>query len=133
MKITFRIHPDAATFIRRNKLRAEDGREMVLQLYAFHQLPQESAPEIRTLEQATKFAEANMAVIPPNAVFRWAVGSNFRESVPNSDIQLVDGIPFHLPEDINQIIGDRELVLDNGRLRFEPDFEPFSKLPLDKV
>jgi hypothetical protein len=131
MKIIFRVRSDAATFIRNNRLRSEDGREMVVQLYAFHELPNESTAHIRTVEQATEFAEANMASVPSNATFRWAVGSNFRDSVRSSDIHSVNGIPFHLTENMNRMIGDRELILDNGKLRFEPDFQPFSKLPLD--
>lgn len=133
MKITFHIHPDAAAFIRKNELRSKDGREMVMQLYAFHHLPPELTRQIKSVEEATKFAEANMTSVPQGTVFRWAVGSNFRDSLRASDIRLVDGIPFHVPETINRIIGDRQLVLDNGKLRFEPDFEPFSHLPMDEA
>jgi len=131
MKIAFRIRPDAAAFIRKHKLHGEGGRQMVMQLYAFHQLPPESTAHIRNDDQATGFAEANMASAPSNAVFQWAVGSNFRDSVPSSDIHSVDGVPFHLPDYINRIIGSRQLVLDNGKLRFDPDLKPFTKLPLD--
>lgn len=133
MKINFRIHPDAAAFILKNGLRSEDGREMVIQLYASYRLRPDATDNIRTVEEATKFAEASLGSIPPNAVFRWAVGSNFRDSVSNFDVHSVDGVPFHLPEEINRIIGDRELVLDKGKLRFEPDFEPFSNLPLGET
>jgi hypothetical protein len=126
MKISFRIRPDAADFIRKNKLRSVDGREMVIQLYAFHQLPPESTAHIATLEQAIDYAHTNMQSLPASDLFRWAVGSNFRDSFPSSDIHCVEGIPFHLPEDTNRIIGNRELILDDGNLRFVPDLEPFN-------
>jgi hypothetical protein len=130
MKIDFRISPTAADFIRDNKLQSADGREMVIQLYASLQVWPEPTAEIATLEQAIDYAQKNMQSLPSRGLFRWVVGSNFRDSVPSSDIHWVEGIPFDLPEDINRTIGSRELVLDDGKLRFEPDFEPFSyKLP----
>ena len=130
MKIDFRISPAAADFIRKNKLRSADGREMVIQLYAFLQVSPEPTAEIATLEQAMDFAQTNMQSLPSGGLFRWAVGSGFRDSIPDSDIHWVEGIPFDLPEDINRTISNRELVFDDGNLRFEPDFEPFSyKLP----
>src|SRR5438105_4222067 len=124
MKIDFRVSADAADFIRKNKLRADDGRAMVIQLYAVLQKPNDSTVRMETLEQAIEHAEREIQSLPSSGIFRWVVGSNYRDSIPPEDVHVVEGIPFDLPEDINRMIGDRELIVESSELRFEPDLEP---------
>ena len=126
MKIEMMISRNAADFIRAHKLKGPAGEPMVVQLFGALDPSPLTQTNFPTLEEAVAAAEKAAGTLYPDVRFRWVIGANYRSAVPEEDIHQVDGIPFHLPEQINAIIGNRTLVLAEGRLEFVPDLPPFS-------
>lgn len=53
---------------------------------------------------------------------RWIVWIAESGSVPASHLREIKGIPFAVPDELVAVVGDRELILENGTLRFEPEY-----------
>ncbi len=60
--------------------------------------------------------------LPARASARWIVWIGNSGSVPSLHLRKIEGIPFAVPEEVIALIGDRELVLHDGSLRFEPEY-----------
>lgn len=73
------------------------------------------------IQQGRKY----FANLPSIVRLRWSVVTAQAHRFPEHDLHEISGLMFYLPEDTMDAIGTRELVLDGGVLRFQPDLQPF--------
>ena len=84
----------------------------------------EGAP---SLERYKGQADDLYRALPNQLTVRWLAWIGDGSSVPRSHIHYVEGIPVAAPGQVLSGIGERELILDQGDLRFEPEFGEFQK------
>jgi hypothetical protein len=124
MKIQFSVSLAAKGYIREHWQNTDDSEPMLVTLggYLDQQPPNldGATPINEVIEHGRKFLES-----VKRPMFQWIVEAADKNGVAPAHIHTVDGILFALTEETITLIGDRELILDNGRLRFEPDLDRF--------
>ena len=70
-------------------------------------------------------AKKAIAGLPSEILVDYMIGTKELDRVPQEDVHLVNGIKCYLSDDQVEAIGAREIVLDNGVLRFEPKLDAF--------
>jgi hypothetical protein len=127
MHMGFRIRPSAAEFIR--KRFESESTEMVLVVIEFvagsvRELDGEDWDK-RPTQDLEKLAQQRVRELPSKMMIEYAISIEQLSRVPAQYVCVIDGIKCCLPDELIETIGKRDIVLDNGVLRFEPPLEPY--------
>ncbi len=127
MKIPLRISSSAVEFI--NQMFARHSSEMVLVVTGLVvgslKTLDGDALEGRPFEDIVEEGRKLVGSLPSKVMVEYVMGTKELDRVPQKDVHIVNGIKCYLPDYLVREIGTREIVLDNGALRFEPRLEPF--------
>jgi hypothetical protein len=126
MNIPLRIAPAAADFIR--KKFDEASEESVLVIAGFvrgtHKIWEAEDWEALSLGEIQQIAKTSAAELPAKLLVDYYVSTNELKRAPPQDVHVVDGIKCFLPAEMIAMLGEREIVLDNGELRIDPPLAP---------
>jgi hypothetical protein len=126
MQIRLRISPSAAEFI--NKTFEGQSREKVLVVTGYVvgslRTMDGDAWDKRPLQDMIEEGRQLIDSLPAKMMVEYYISTQDIGRLPQEDIHVVDGIKCYLPDRIIRLIGSREIVLDDGKLRFEPGLEP---------
>lgn len=119
MERLFHISSEASEHIRR--LYADSRQELVVFIGARVQDSAMAAERYKSADIAVVNGTAKFARLPPNLRAQLSIWTDKKEGVASDDLHSVDGFLFAVPLELLKIIGERELVLRNGELCFEPN------------
>jgi hypothetical protein len=126
MNISLRITPAAAEFIR--KMLNDASEESVLVIAGVIRGTRKtfSGDEWKALAPGEILQMARTAVgnLPAKLFVDYYVGTKALGRVVSENVHVIEGIKCYLPEEMIAILGDREIVLNNGVLQFEPQLVP---------
>jgi hypothetical protein len=124
--IQFRVSRAAADYIRQYWQTPGDVKQLVVVIQA--ELAQSTVvmDGSHSLDAIVDHGRKFFESLPSRLRVRWSIGAAQRNRFPDSDIHVVDGVLFYLPAEMISLIGNRELILDSGELRFEAKLEPFT-------
>jgi hypothetical protein len=61
--------------------------------------------------------------LPSSITVEYQISTSDLKRLPPDDIYIVNGIKCYLPDDIRKMVERREVVLENGRLQFQPTLQ----------
>ena len=122
MQVSLRIGPSAAEFI--NKMFEGQSEEMALVVTGFVLGTLRTWEDTRPLQEIVDAGRKLASSLPSKIMVEYVIGTKELKRLPQEDVHIVNGIKCYLPDQIIRLIGSREIILDNGKLRFEPKLEP---------
>ena len=126
MSVSLRISPAAAEHI--GKMFEAYAEEMAVVLMGVVAGTLKTVdgddPDRPSLAEMAEDGKRLASSLPSKITVEYAIGIKALARLPAEDIHTVDGIKCYLPNQIIELVGSREIVLDNGKLRFEPRLEP---------
>jgi hypothetical protein len=127
MSGTLRIRESAASFIR--QMVRDEPAEMVIVVTGVV-LGTSGAldPEIdwkdRSASELADMGRRMLSNLPPTLEVKYVIGMKELERVPREEVRAIDGVKCFIPAHLLALIGDREIVVREGALVFEPDPPP---------
>ncbi len=61
--------------------------------------------------------------LPSRIMVEYQINTSDLKRLPPDDIYIVNGIKCYLPDEVRNMVEGHEVVLQNGRLQFEPKLE----------
>src|SRR5262245_7707057 len=126
MTVRLRIAPSVVDFIR--SMFEDASEELVLVIAGAVRGTHKKLPgddwETRPFEEILHIARTEASNLPSNVLIDYYVGTKELTRVPIEDVHVVDGIKCYLPSEIIDLLGGREIVLENRVLRIEPELAP---------
>jgi len=126
MKVSLRISPAAAKHI--GKMFEAYAEEMAVVITGFVAGTLKTVdgdnPDTPSLAEIAEGGKKLASSLPSKITVEYAIGTKALARLPANDVHTVEGIKCYLPNQIIELVGSREIVLDNGTLRFEPRLEP---------
>jgi hypothetical protein len=127
MKVSLRISSSAVEFI--HKMFERQSGEVVLVVTGFVVGTLKTLDgddwDKRPFQDIVEVGRTLAESLPSKIMVEYVIGTKELDRVPQEDVHVVSGIKCYLPDDLITAIGAREIVLENGALRFEPRLEPF--------
>lgn len=125
----FQVTPSAANQLaeRLGNLSTEEAMVVVIVAEVPSHLPSlqvEPGSDATILEEAIARGRDFLASLHGSIVHQWVIECAPRSRFPPSDIHVVGGIPFYLPDDMLLRTTGRVLDVKANTLCFEPELEP---------
>ena len=127
MRPRLRLSNAAVEYIR-HALLSSSGSSVVVIVPELIQAPGEEVVHLgegASVDELVDNARRRLNSLPAAVSVRWSVGSAERTRFPPADIHLVDGVEFYLPLETISAVGECELIMRDGMLRFDPEPAPF--------
>lgn len=125
MEGTLRVSAEALQYLRARQDSAEHVSEVVF-IGAMLDTPP-LALNATGEEYIGELATEVFQKLPSRPTVRWVAWIADGSAVPPSHLHNVHGVPVAVPDQVLRQIGDRELILDKGELRFEPEYGEYAK------
>jgi hypothetical protein len=122
MQVSLRISSSAAAFIK--KMFERQSEEMALVVTGVVGGTLRTWDSERPLQEIVKAGSKLASNLPSKIMVEYVIGTKEVDRLPEKDIHVVNGIKCYLPDQIIELIGSREIILEGGMLRFEPRLGP---------
>jgi hypothetical protein len=117
-----RISPEAVNFIKSSLFRGSEEKALVI--VGVVRGTVRDWDNRASVEGVVEMGSEAIRNLPSRITVDYQLNTTDLKHLPQDDVYVVNGVKCYLPDEIQKIVGLREVVLVNGRLQFEPTLEP---------